>query len=273
VELAFETRVTDARALAAECDLLVGADGVNSAVRQAYAEELGSAVERLANWYIRYGTAQVVEALTLTFREHQGGAFLAHHYRYSPTHSTFIVECDPDTWARSGLADMADEERRRACEGVFREELDGQPLLIGRSRWLNFRVVTNRRWSHENVVLLGDALRTVHFSMGSGTRVALEDAAILARALAAHGSDVPAGLAAFEAERRPAVERFLQATARRIRWSEQFRDAMHLEPIPFAYDYVMRSGSLTYERLKELSPRFVGTYEAYVVAQGAATPG
>ena len=272
VELAFRTRVADPAFLMSSCDLLVGADGVNSVVREAYREHFQPAVELLANKYIWYGTPRLFDALTLTFRENAAGAFVAHHYRYGPNGSTFIVECDGDTWARAGLASKSEDESRRYCEELFREELGGRPLLTNRSAWISFRVVTNRRWSHANAVLIGDALRTVHFSLGSGTRMALGDAIALARAFARHGQDVPAALRAFEAAHRPGVERFLEVARRSFRWYERFRDKLHLDPLPFAYDYVMRSGRISHARLQARSPRFAAAYDAYWAARGSREP-
>jgi 2-polyprenyl-6-methoxyphenol hydroxylase-like FAD-dependent oxidoreductase len=134
-------------------------------------------------------------------------------------------------------------------------------LLASRSPWLSFRVVTTERWSHDNVVLIGDALRTVHFSIGSGTRMALEDAIALAEACRGT-ADVPAALAAFERARRPGVDRLLAVAAHSVVWYEHMRDKLQLDPVAFAYDYVMRSGTLSHERLRERSPRFAALREA-----------
>jgi 2-polyprenyl-6-methoxyphenol hydroxylase-like FAD-dependent oxidoreductase len=185
--------------------------------------------------------------------------------------STFIVECDAATWTTTGLAEQSDDERRRSCEEVFRDDLGGHALLAHQSPWLNFKFVTTRRWSHENVVLLGDALRTVHFSIGSGTRMALEDAIALADALRAHG-DVPEALQAFERARRPAVERVLSVAAHSSLWYERMREKLDLDPLPFAYDYMMRSGTISHERLRERSPRFAAALDAHR-AQRRATRG
>jgi anthraniloyl-CoA monooxygenase len=187
--------------------------------------------------------------------------YVAHHYRYAPAASTFIVECDAPTWAVAGLAGATDAESRRHCEAVFRDTLDGHRLLSNRSTWLTFKAVTNERWSHDNVVLIGDALRTVHFSIGSGTRMALEDAIALARACAAT-ADVRTALREFERARRPAVERLLDVAARSSGWYERVRERLRLPPAAFAYDYVMRGGALTHARLRERSPRFVAAWEA-----------
>jgi 2-polyprenyl-6-methoxyphenol hydroxylase-like FAD-dependent oxidoreductase len=265
VILELDSRCEDPGALAG-ADLLVGADGAGSVVRERYHEAFEPDVTALTNRYIWYGTAQPFDCLTLTFRDTPHGPFVAHHYRHAPAASTFVVECDADTWARAGFETMSEDEARRYCEAVFAPDLGGHPLLSNRSTWLRFRMVTNRRWHHGNVVLLGDALRTVHFSIGSGTRTALEDAIALARALAEHGAThaaVPAALAAFEAARRPAAERLLDVARQSGLWYESFRAMMRLAPVPFAHSYLTRGGRITPERLRARSPRFAAAYEAY----------
>jgi anthraniloyl-CoA monooxygenase len=254
VDLQFGTRLTTLAPLG-DCDLVVGADGVNSVVRETSRAAFGPSEEILSNRYVWYGTPRAFDCLTLTFRERTGGVFVAHHYRYAAAASTFIVECDAATWASTGLAGLSEDDRRRYCEDVFGPELDGQPLLANRSPWLTFRVVTNARWHHDNVVLIGDALRTVHFSIGSGTRMALEDAIALARACTVT-TDVGAALQAFERAHRPGVDRLLRVAAHSFLWYERMREKLRLAPVPFAYDYMMRSGTLSPERLRQRSPRF-----------------
>jgi anthraniloyl-CoA monooxygenase len=261
VELEFERRLPDLAAFA-DCDLIVGADGVNSVVRDAHRDRLDPSIDSLSNRYVWYGTTQLFDTLTLTFRENSDGVFVAHHYRHAPNCSTFVVECDAATWERTGLASLSEDESRRYCEAVFAPDLRGHPLLTNRSLWITFKVVTNRRWSHDNVVLIGDALRTIHFSIGSGTRNALEDAIALFRAFETHGADVPAALQTFEEARRPAVDKFLNVAERSYAWYERFHEKMQLDPLPFAYDYVMRGGRISQERLKKRSPAFVAAYEA-----------
>ena len=260
VRLEFGARLTDLGALDG-CDLIVGADGVNSLVRERHREQFRPSVEVLSNRYVWYGTDRPFARLTLTFREHRDGVFVAHHYRYATAASTFIVECDARTWDAAGLAGVSDDGSRLYCEDVFRDTLDGRRLLSNKSTWLAFRVVTNERWSHGNVVLIGDALRTVHFSIGSGTRMALEDAIALARACAS-SDDVGAALRAFERARRPSVDALLDVAARSFLWYEGMRAHLRLTPVAFAYDYMMRGGGLSHARLRERSPRFVAAYEA-----------
>jgi 2-polyprenyl-6-methoxyphenol hydroxylase-like FAD-dependent oxidoreductase len=147
------------------------------------------------------------------------------------------------------------------CEEVFAETLAGRPLISNRSLWRRFPDVSVTRWHHGRHVLVGDALRTAHFSIGSGTRLALEDAIALDKALARHGSDLAAAVAAYEAARRPIVEKLTAAAHASGDWYERFAEHMRLEPIDFAMSYIMRSGRIPIERLRQVSPRFLARYE------------
>ena len=242
--------------LRAGADLVVGADGINSRVRAALEAEFRPRTEVLGNRYAWYGTRQVFATLTLTFRAIADGAVVAHHYRYAPDMSAFIVECDAQTWERSGLAHLDDEGARRYCEAVFAPDLGGHPLVSNRSEWLRFPVLSCERWRHENVVLIGDALRSVHFSIGSGTRLAMEDADALAAALDESGGRAAEGIERFEAARRPVVDKLLAGAAGSWTWYEWFADRMHLSSHEFAYDYMTRSGRVSDERLRAIAPRF-----------------
>ena len=240
-----------------DCDLLVGADGANSFVRRAFEQDFAPELQWLTNRFAWYGTRQIFECLSLTFRANEHGSFVAHHYRHSPTMSTFVVECDEGTWRRAGLDRMGDEESQRYCERVFAPDLNGHSLLSNKSIWRQFPLVTTRRWHVDHAVLLGDALRTVHFSIGSGTRLAFEDAIALDRAFGETGADVPGALAAFESERRPIVEKIVAAANASSFWYERLPEKMRLQPWELAYDYMMRSGRMTDERLSEFSPKFM----------------
>jgi 2-polyprenyl-6-methoxyphenol hydroxylase-like FAD-dependent oxidoreductase len=236
-----------------DADLLVGADGVNSVVRQKYEKAFGPKVEVLTNKFAWYGTSQRFECLTLTFRESEHGAFVAHHYRYSPEMSTFLVECDAATWKRAGLDRMSDADSRAYCERVFAADLGGKPLVSNKSVWRNFPLLTNDNWRFENKVLIGDALRTGHFSIGSGTRLAFDDAIALARSFS---EDVSSWLIDFEKLRRPIVEKLVAAANQSSYWYETFPERMKQDPWQLAYDYMTRSGRMTDERLKAEAPRF-----------------
>ena len=253
-------------------DLVVGADGANSIVRGSMAAQFEPAIELLTNRFAWYGTPQVFECLTLTFRENADGAFVAHHYRHSPSMSTFVVECDALTWKKAGLDRMSDAEARAYCERVFAPDLGGHALVSNKSVWRRFSLLSNRRWSSGNCVLIGDALRTVHFSIGSGTRLALEDAIALDRAFGEAGEDVPRALAAFEGERRPIVEKLLAAANASSYWYERFPEKMCEEPWRLAYDYMTRSGRMTDDRLRLVAPDFMARVDAARAAERTGRP-
>ena len=230
-------------------DLIVAADGVNSTLRGR--RDFGTSISHLTNKFAWYGTTSVFDTLTQTFVENQHGSFNAHHYRHSPRMSTFVVECDAATWNRAGFASMDEGATIAYLEKVF-----GHPLVSNKSVWRSFPNLRNRRWSAGNVVLIGDALHTAHFSIGSGTRLAMEDAIALNRALAEHSS-VGKALAAFEAARRPIVEKLLAAADASGAWYERFPEHMKLAPRDFAWSYIQRSGRIDPARLRKISPKFV----------------
>jgi 2-polyprenyl-6-methoxyphenol hydroxylase-like FAD-dependent oxidoreductase len=242
-------------------DLIVGADGANSLVRQSLAREFGASVGQLSNRFAWFGTTQRFETLTQTFRTAEFGHCNAHHYRYANNMSTFIVELDAASFERAGFAHMDEAEAKGICERVFAEDLGGHPLISNRSIWRQFPTVRNERWSHGKCVLIGDALHTAHFSIGSGTRLAMEDAIALDRALAQTPRDLRGALQSFEAARRPILAKLLAAADLSGGWYRRFPEHMALEPIDLAMSYVMRSGRIDLERLRRQSPRFVARYE------------
>ncbi|HYE16642.1 MAG TPA: FAD-dependent monooxygenase, partial [Pyrinomonadaceae bacterium] len=260
VELRFRAGVEDVDALARESDLLVAADGVNSETRRRYAEDFRPTLGAGRNKYIWYGTRQLFHGLTLTFRESEAGVFAAHSYKFSKELSTFIVECDEGTWERAGLSSMPDEEARAYLERVFARDLGGQELLSNNSRWINFVLVRNERWSRRNVVLLGDALHTAHFSIGSGTKLAMEDSIALFEKFAA-GAGVPEALEEFERERKPVIDEYQQAAAESRLWFENVRDYTHLPPYEFAYSLMTRSKRVGYDSIRKRDPAFIAAYE------------
>ena len=241
-------------------DLIVGADGVASTVREGRGEAFGTETAYLSNRYAWYGTQKSFACLTQTFAETPHGAFNAHHYRYAPNMSTFIVETTEATWRRAGLDTMDEAASRRFCEAVFADTLEGAPLISNRSTWRRFPRLRNRRFAAGNAVLIGDALHTAHFSIGSGTRLALEDAVALAKAIAACPGDIREALADFEAARRPVLDKLLAAADASGRWYEQFDRHMALAPIDFTMSYLCRSGRVAPERIAESSPRFMAEW-------------
>jgi 2-polyprenyl-6-methoxyphenol hydroxylase-like FAD-dependent oxidoreductase len=242
-------------------DLIVAADGVNSLVRRTFEREFGSSVSYLANKFVWYGTTRRFETLTQTFVASEPGTFNAHHYRYSPTMSTFIVECDPATWSHASFDAKTEDETRRLCEHVFAETLQGHPLLSNRSVWRSFPWIWNDRWSCRNMVLVGDALRTAHYSIGSGTRLALEDALALKKALEAEPGDLPVALVRYEASRRPVVEKLVGASKTSALWYERFGEHMRLAPSDLAMSYICRSGRIDEARLRVMAPKFMAIYD------------
>jgi anthraniloyl-CoA monooxygenase len=266
VDLRFHTPVTDVASLPPH-DLLIGADGANSLVRRSFAAVFRPHVDYGRNKYIWLGTPKLFHGLTLTFVPHQSGLYAAHSYKFDDRTSTFIVECSEDAWRASGLDRMDERETCAFLEGIFRDHLDGRPLLAKNFvKWLNFPLVKNERWWSPRIVLLGDALHTAHFSIGSGTKLAVEDAIALARALAEH-PDPAAALPAFEQARRPRVEQYQQAAMDSLRWFENMADYAHLDPLAFAVEAMTRSKRLDFEKLRRRDPGFA----ARVVRAGLAT--
>jgi anthraniloyl-CoA monooxygenase len=262
VDLRFKTNVENSEAYR-DCDLMVGADGANSLVRRTYQDAFNPSVDLRKNKYIWLGTNQLFHGLTLTFRENKDGHFIAHSYKFNKTTSTFIVECGEETWRNAGFNRKSEIETCEYLKRVFEDDLDGHPLLTNNFvRWINFPLVRNRRWRHENVVLLGDALHTAHFSIGSGTRLALEDSIALAKCFAEE-SNVTEALQLFEKVRKPIVESMQDAAYSSLLMLENIQVEWHLDPLPFAYRIMTRSGRITHEKLKKRDPEFVAAYEAW----------
>jgi len=269
IRIEYGRRIEDAHALAGSCDLLVAADGGNSAVRTQFAEHFRPSFVKRRNKFAWYGTNQRFHPVSLIFRETEHGVFIAHSYQYSPELSTFLVEVDPETWQRAGLDKASEDESRRFCAEVFRPELGSNELLTNRSLWFEANIVSNERWSHGNIVLLGDALRTVHFSLGSGTRMAMQDAIALHNGVALHQGDLPAALAAFETNRRDASSSFQQSASRSLDWYENVASKMNLDPVAFAYDYMRRTGKVSHEDLRQRDPLFARACEAFQTASSS----
>ena len=242
-------------------DLIVAADGLNSLVRRSLERQFGASVSHSTNKFAWYGTTKPFATLSQTFVATDRGTFNAHHYRYAPDMSTFLVECNAATWQAYGFEHKTIEESQAVCQQVFSETLCGHPLVSNKSVWRNFPWIWNERWSHNNLVLIGDALHSAHFSIGSGTRLAIEDAIALTRALEAD-ADVSAALARYEAERKPIVKKLVTAARTSADWYEHFPVHMKLDLMDFAYSYITRSGRIDDARLRAMSPMFMARYEA-----------
>jgi 2-polyprenyl-6-methoxyphenol hydroxylase-like FAD-dependent oxidoreductase len=199
--------------------------------------------------------------LTLTFRENRDGVFVAHSYKFNQTTSTFIIECDPETWKNADFTGKNDDETRGYLESVFEPDLDGQPLLSNNSKWINFLLVKNDKWFFENAVMIGDALHTAHFSIGSGTKLAMEDAIALHQCFETT-EEVGDALIEFESKRKPVIAEYQAAAVESMHWFENAREHMNLNPIELAYALMIRSGRVDYEDLKRRDPKFIASYES-----------
>ena len=261
VEIEFHKEIHNIEELRNDCDLLLAADGVNSTVRLNYVEQLQPELDLRTNRYIWYGTNQLFHGLTLTFRENSAGVFAAHSYKFNPTTSTFIVECDPQTWDKAGFERMSDADTRAYLGEVFAEDLQGHKLLSNNSKWINFLLVKNNNWFFENVVLIGDALHTAHFSIGSGTKLAIEDAIALAESFQ-QKTNVSDALTHFTETRRPVILDYQAAAFESMLWFENAAQYMHLSPLELAFSLMTRSGRVSYEDLKRRDPDFIRAYES-----------
>lgn len=266
VDLAFDSEITDPRVAAAEADLVVAADGIHSQTRAAFAEEFGTAVVDGDARFSWFGTDSDFEALSHIFVENEDGLWCAHTYP-GPT-STFIIDCDVETWERSGVAEMDESAYLDYFEGVFEGYLDGEGLLSQRDRWMTFTTVRNDRWHHDNVVLVGDAAHTAHYSIGSGTTLALEDGIALMEAFEDHAG-VDRALRAYESTRKPAAEALQLAGERSRVHFEDIRRFERLDPTQFAFHHVTRSGRLTYGSLSRRAPAFVGALDEWFAEHAA----
>jgi anthraniloyl-CoA monooxygenase len=282
VHLCFEREVVDPETLR-DADLVLGADGVNSRVRERYAEHFKPAVDVRPNKFVWLGTTKPFPAFTFYFKRSPHGLWRVHTYQYEPAPasgsdrngapiSTFIVEAREETWRAAGL-EGADERATIAfCERMFAAELDGHRLVSNRSIWRSFPTIRNESWRHGNVVLAGDAAHTAHFSVGSGTKLAMEDAIALVAALREH-HEIPDALAAYEAARRPAVESLQRAAQASLQWFEDTERYMQLEPLQFAFTLLTRSLRVTHQNLAVRDPAFVRSVDSWFAEQARARSG
>jgi anthraniloyl-CoA monooxygenase len=243
-------------------DLIIVCDGVNSTIRRNYPAYFEPQLHSRSNKYIWFGTHQLFHALTLTFRENEAGVFASHSYKFDKTTSTFVVECDPDTWEKAGFASMNEDQTRLYLEKVFEIDLGGYPLLSNRSLWINFLLVRNKHWVHDNIVIMGDAAHTAHFSIGSGTKLALEDSIALFKELVSE-PNVRLALKNYETNRKPKVEEYQQFAYDSLVLFENLKSYMSLAPIEMAYAMMTRSKKLTREKLRLRDPEFVRKVEEF----------
>jgi anthraniloyl-CoA monooxygenase len=278
VDVRFTAEVSDPAALAADADLLLGADGINSLTRRTFEGTFQPQITKEGGKFIWLGTTMPLDAFTFVFRENEHGRFQVHAYPYEEGTSTFIVECDEQSWRNAGLdrhADAAlepgqsDHASIAYCAELFADVLGPHELIANNSKWLDWVTVRNKKWRHDNVVLLGDAAHTAHFSIGSGTKLAMEDAIALARALDRR-SVLDEALMDYESERRVGAERVQAAAAESLDWFSRYHRYLHFEPPQFAYSLVTRSTRVNYENLRTRDPALLGGVERWFAERSGA---
>ena len=253
-------------------DLVLAADGANSVVRDRYRDAFRPAVDWRPNRFVWLGTTRPFPAFTFYFKADRHGLWRVHAYQYERGASTFIVEAREETWRAACLDRATEDETIAFCEELFAEELAGHHLRNNRSIWRSFGTVRNQRWHHGNVVLIGDSAHTAHFSVGSGTKLAMEDAIVLVRALGEH-RDLPDALAAYEAERRPAVESLQRAAQVSLQFFENTERYMDQEPVQFGFNLLTRSLRITHDNLKVRDAQFVAGVDRWFAGTAAAQSG
>ncbi len=279
VDLRFSTVAPDVEELATSYDLVVAADGLGSATRTRYADTFRPTLETRDCRYIWLGTDRVFDAFTFVVAETPYGVMQVHGYPYDATGSTLIVEMTSAVWRRAGFEEYADtplapgqsdERSIKRIRDLFADLLDGHELMANNSRWISFTTVRNETWVRDNVVLLGDAAHTAHFSIGSGTKLAMEDALALAACLHEH-ADVPAGLAAYEEERRPVVLSTQRAAQASLEWFENLGQYTHQQPLQLAFNILTRSRRVTYDNLRVRDPEFVARCDRWYAESTGST--
>ena len=271
VELRFESEVRGLEDFEGY-DLVVGADGVNSVVRGLLEERFEPGFDWRPNRFVWLGTTKPLPAFTFYFRENEHGLWRVHAYQYEPGRSTFIVECTEDSWRAAGLEHATEAETVAYCEALFADELEGHGLIANKSVWRSFPTIRCGRWAVGNVVLIGDAAHTAHFSIGSGTRLGMLDAIALRAALTG-AEDVPAALQAYEAERRPPVESLQRAAQASLEWFEATERYMDLDPVQLVFTLLTRSLRITHEDLRVRDPAFLARVDRWVAEQAEEQAG
>ncbi|RJO77033.1 bifunctional salicylyl-CoA 5-hydroxylase/oxidoreductase [Nocardia panacis] len=280
VRLRFHTEAPETAGLAAEYDLVVAADGINSAIRTRYADVFGPELDRRPNRFMWLGTDRVFEAFEFFIRDTPYGVMQVHAYPYGRDGSTFIVEMSEQVWRAAGFDAFAarefgpgdsDDKSIALIGALFADILDGYRLLANNSRWINFLTVRNERWRHGNIVLLGDAAHTAHFSIGSGTKLAMEDALALAAALHENPA-LDTALAAYEQERRPVVASMQRAAQASLEWFESIAQYTGQQPPQFAFNLLTRSRRVTYDNLRLRDPEFVAGVDRWYAGDDQVRP-
>ena len=265
VEIKYQSEVSPLDPAIRDADLVVVADGINSRIRDAFADRFKPSVDLRPNFFSWMGSTRPFDAFTFFFRETEHGIFIAHCYQYEPQRSTWIIETDPRTFVRAGLDQLDEEASAHFVETLFAEELQGHRLSTNRSIWRNFPTIRCERWVADNMVLIGDAKATAHFSIGSGTKLAMEDGIALYEAFrATDNSDVATALAHFESRRRDEVEKTQHSADVSLVWFEHVNRFWNMDPTRFAFGLMTRSKAITYDNLALRAPEFVNEVDRVV---------
>lgn len=255
VNLHFEANVSDLSQFS-DSDYIIAADGINSQIRERFASEFGTKIKLQRNKFVWLGSTKPLDAFTYFFRSTDFGAFVAHTYQYEQGKSTWIFECTPETWEKAGFVTEDETSTIAKLSEIFKEELDGHGLISNRSHWRQFPTITNEKWHHDNMVLLGDAKATAHYSIGSGTKLAMECAIGLADSIIKFGPDKQNAFAHYESTRRSRVEQIQHAASVSLDWFEHMDRHMQHDFYQFAFGVMTRAKKVTFENLQLRDPSF-----------------
>src|SRR3974390_138066 len=275
--LCFQTEIASAGELAREYDLVIAADGLNSRTRNEFAHAFRPPIQTRKNKFVWLGTRQKFDdAFTFIFEETEHGWVWAHAYQFDADTATFIVECSESGWNKFGFATMSQDESCRTCERIFQKYLGGHRLMsnathLRGSAWLNFPRVLCETWADGNIVLMGDAAATAHFSVGSGTKLAMESAIALANYVCSEPS-LEYAFARYESERRLEVLRLQNAARNSTEWFENVERYLHLDPVQLNYSLLTRSQRISHENLRQREPQWLPAAETWVVKKSTGPP-
>jgi len=256
LEVSHEVRIDDLNNLD-DCDLIVGADGANSVVRELHESEFGTRRQIRNNYFVWWGCEHPLNESGLRFRRYKGANVIAHYYAYTPEMWTFVGEVDRESWFYLGMDKMSNVERKAMFEEIFTDVLEGRSFIENKSDWNQFEAITNECWSAGNKVLIGDALFRAHYSIGSGTRLAMEDALGLAEALENSPHDIPGALAVFEEQGKPRKQKLMQACELSYKWYEHVHEKFEMPILEFIQDFMNRTGRMPEDRLRQYAPNLV----------------
>src|SRR5215203_602487 len=271
IDIKYGAEADPGKATTRGADLVVAADGINSRTRELFKDKFKPSIELRPNHFCWMGSDRPMDAFNFFFKETPHGIFIAHCYQYQPGRSTWVMETDPETFKRAGLDKMDETASAHFLEGVFADELAGHKLITNRSLWRNFPTIRCEKWTAENIVLIGDAKATAHFSIGSGTKLAMEDAIALYEAFRfTGGRDVKTALARFESSRREEVEKTQHSADVSLVWFEHVKRFWNMDPTRFAFGLMTRSKAITYDNLALRAPEFVKLTDKVVAREAQA---